>query len=333
MSRGRPLAVVAASLTILTGVATSAVAASAPLTETGTIRLAGADRYATSVKVSQSTFTTPQELVFIASGEHYADALAAGPAASLADAPILLVKKGSVPDVVKAELARLNPTHVVVVGGPASVSDATLASAVAAAKAQSSERVAGLDRYETAAKILMEGMGGADVVYVASGAAFPDALAGGVAAALEGGGLVLTAKNSLPPSTAAAIKGSAPMHVVILGGTASVSAAVEQQITSLLPAGAVVDRAAGQDRFETAEIIAEALWGNGARTAFLTSGTTFPDALNATPVAYVNDAPVLLTTSTCTPAATAFALSDVVKPELTVILGGESVAYDGPAVC
>lgn len=332
MSRARPLAVVAACLTILTAVATSAAATSAPLTGTGTARLAGTDRFETSVEVSKSTFTDPQEIAFVASGEEYADALAAGPAAALADAPILLVKKDSVPDVVKAELKRLHPTHLVAIGGPVAISDAAVAAAVEAAEASSSERISGTDRYDTAAKVLMDGMGGADVVYVASGAGFADALAGGVAAALEAGGLVLTAKNSLPAATSAALKDSDPGHVVILGGTGAVSDAVEKQITALLPA-AVVDRAAGEDRFETAEIIAEALWSDGSPTAFLASGTSFPDALSATPVAYVNDAPILLTRSTCTPDATAFALSDVVQPDLTVFLGGEGVTYNGPAVC
>lgn len=332
MSRARALAVVAASLTLITGVATSAAATSAPLTGTGTTRLAGADRFETSVAVSKSTFSEPQELVFIASGEDYADALAAGPAAALSDSPILLVKKNSVPDVVKAELARLHPTHVVAVGGTAAISNATVAAAVEAASAATYERVAGADRYETASTMLMDGMGGADAIYIASGAGFADALSGGVAAALEAGGLLLTAKNSLPDTTAKALKDSDPAHVVILGGTGAVSAAVEKQITTLLPA-TVVDRADGEDRFETAEIIAEALWGDGAKTAFLASGTSFPDALGATPVAYVNDAPILLTKSTCTPAATAFALSDVVKPDLTVFLGGKAVTYEGAAVC
>lgn len=332
MSWARALGAVAASATLVAALATSAAATSTPLTDTGTTRLAGADRFETAVKVSQSTFTAPQEIVFIASGEDYADALAAGPAASLADAPILLVKKGSVPDVVKAELTRLKPTHVVAVGGTVAISDDALAAAVDAAQATSFERVAGADRYDTAARMLVDGMGGADAVYIASGAGFADALAGGVAAAEEGGGLLLTAKSGLPATTASALKDSDPQHVVILGGTGAVSSAVEKQITTLLPA-AVVDRADGVDRFETAAIIAAGLWADGAKTAFLASGTSFPDALGATPVAYVNDGPILLTKSTCTPEATDIALHDIVKPDLTVLLGGNGVTYQGSASC
>ncbi|WP_091756526.1 cell wall-binding repeat-containing protein [Pedococcus cremeus] len=42
-------------------------------------------------KVSQKSFSTPQDVVYVASGESFPDALAAGPAAARDGAPILLV--------------------------------------------------------------------------------------------------------------------------------------------------------------------------------------------------------------------------------------------------
>jgi putative cell wall-binding protein len=325
----RALSVVAAAAALLVGTALPASADSAPLAETGTTRIQGADRYATAVAVSASTFSEPQAVVFVASGENYPDALATGPAAASADSPILLVKKDNVPDVVVAELERLKPSHIVVVGGPGVVSEATMQQL--ATYATTSERVFGLNRYETAEEILA-GMGPVDSVYLASGAGFADALGGGAAAAAEAGGLLLTAKDTLPDATASALRASNPSHVVILGGVGVVSSTVEAQVTSLLPA-AVVDRAGGDDRYETAGILAEALWGEtGAKTAFVASGAGYADALAATPVAYVNDAPVLLTRATCTPGVTDFVLNDL-APDLTVYLGGPAVSYSGTDIC
>jgi putative cell wall-binding protein len=325
----RALSVVAAAAALLGTAAVSASAASAPLTDTGTTRIQGADRYATAVAVSASTFSPPQDVVFVASGENFPDALATGPAAASADAPILLVKKDSVPEAVVTELERLQPSHVVVVGGPGVVSDATMEQV--ASHATTSERVFGPDRYETAEEILA-GMGPVDSVYLSSGAGFADALGGGAAAAAEAGGLLLTAKDTLPEATVRALQGSNPSHVVILGGTGVVSSTVDAQVKSLLPT-AVVDRADGDDRYETAGILAEALWGDtGAKAAFVASGTGYADALAATPVAYVNDAPILLTKATCTPGVTDFVLNDL-SPELTVYLGGPAVSYSGTDVC
>jgi putative cell wall-binding protein len=324
----RALSVVAATA-LLVGTAIPATAASAPLADTGTTRLQGADRYATAVAVSASTFSTPQDVVFVASGQNFPDALATGPAAASADAPILLVKQDSVPEAVLTELERLKPSHVVVVGGPGVVSDATMEQL--ASHAATSERVYGLDRYETAEEILA-GMGPVDSVYLASGGGFADALGGGAAAAAEAGGLLLTAKDKLPDATVRALQASNPSHVVILGGTGVVSSTVETQVKSLLPA-ATVDRAGGDDRFETAGILAEALWGEtGAKAAFVASGLGYADALAATAVAYVNDAPILLTRATCTPAVTDFVLNDL-APSLTVYLGGPAVSYSGTQVC
>jgi putative cell wall-binding protein len=325
----RALSVVAAAAALLVGTAIPATADSAPLAETGTTRIQGADRYATAVAVSASTFSEPQDVVFVASGENYPDALATGPAAALADAPILLVKQGTVPDAVVTELERLKPAHLVVIGGTGAISEAV--EQQLAGYATTSERVFGANRYETAEEIL-SGMGGVDAVYLASGAGFADALGGGAAAAAEGGGLLLTTKDKLPDATVRALQASTPSHVVILGGTGVVSAAVEAQVASLLPT-AVIDRAGGDDRFETAGILAEALWGDsGASVAFVASGMGYADALAATPVAYVNDAPILLTKGTCTPAATDFVLSDL-APNLTAYLGGPAVSYSGTQVC
>ena len=58
----------------------------------------------------------------------------------------------------------------------------------------------------------------------------------------------------------------------------------------------------------------------GARKVFLASGTSFPDALAATPAAAINNGPILLTRGTCTPKVTQ-STRTVLKPALTVYLG------------
>lgn len=91
-------------------------------------RLAGADRYATSVQISQSIYgsSAGSDTVFVATGSNFPDGLAGGPVAALVPGPLLLVAPNALPSSVAAELKRLHPDEVFVLGGGGAVSDAVL---------------------------------------------------------------------------------------------------------------------------------------------------------------------------------------------------------------
>lgn len=95
-----------------------------------TRRLAGPDRFATAVAISADAFPQGAPVVYLARADAFADALAAS---SLSRGPVLLVPAcGSLPAVVGQEIARLNPTEVVALGGPAAICDDMLTQAAAA---------------------------------------------------------------------------------------------------------------------------------------------------------------------------------------------------------
>jgi putative cell wall-binding protein len=91
---------------------------------TGSVtRVAGADRYATAVAVSQAGFAADAPgTVYLATGTLFPDGLAGAAPAARARGPLLLTTPTSLPDAVAAELRRLNPSTVVVLGGSGSVS-------------------------------------------------------------------------------------------------------------------------------------------------------------------------------------------------------------------
>lgn len=309
----------------------AAVATPTPLTGTGNPRIAGANRYETAVQVSQKSFTTPQDVVFIASGESYADALGAGPLAAASEAPILLVPRNSLPTVVANELTRLKPRAIAVIGGTGAISQANMDAIAKYAPANGTQRISGANRYATAAEVASGFDPGLPVVYIASGENFADALGGGAAAAAEGGAMVLTAKATLPAETKQALQSLKPKQVVILGGTGAISTTVENAINTAT--GLKAFRYNGADRYETAAWVASDVWGTtGAKTVFLASGMSFPDALAATPAAYINDAPIILTRGTCTPLVTQQIQNDL-APDRSVYLGGKTVTYYGTKVC
>ena len=76
---------------------------------------------------STYTFGTGVPVAYIATGQNFPDALAGSAAAGHEGGPLLNVRGGSIPGPVAAELDRLNPARIVVLGGSAVVSDAVAA--------------------------------------------------------------------------------------------------------------------------------------------------------------------------------------------------------------
>lgn len=95
------------------------------------LRLGGATRIETAVQISEQRFPGDAEAVYLANATSFVDALPGAPLAF--DGPILLVPATTLPTVVGDEIARLQPDHVVVLGGTAAVSNTVLNAALAAA--------------------------------------------------------------------------------------------------------------------------------------------------------------------------------------------------------
>ncbi len=90
------------------------------------------------------------------------------------------------------------------------------------------------------------------------------------------------------------------------------------------PFGPVYPRIAGNDRYETATLVAQRGWGTSGSTVILASGLDWPDSLAGTPLSRRIDAPLLLAEKNWLPPATRDHLASQ-RPTRIVILGGESV--------
>lgn len=82
-----------------------------------TERIAGGDRYATSVAVSQRVFGPSRPGVSIVTGRAYPDALAAVPTTGTTRGPVLLTRPGSLPGAVATDLRRTTPRTAYLLGG------------------------------------------------------------------------------------------------------------------------------------------------------------------------------------------------------------------------
>jgi putative cell wall-binding protein len=193
-------------------------------TDGSVTREAGVDRYETAATLSKDTFTGPVDNVFVATGSSFPDALSGAAAAGAQGVPVLLVQKGSVPAATLAELTRLAPKKITVLGGAAAVSDAV----VTALKAitPTVERWSGADRYATSVAVSSKAFSTATRVLVATGEQFADALAGAAVAAGAPGPMLLSTPGCVPASVAAEIARLGATSVTLLGGTSALGAGV-----------------------------------------------------------------------------------------------------------
>ena len=283
-ARRRAVGAAAALLVGLGGVAVAAAPANAATGFKFDQRIAGSDRFATAVAASKLLEPTDGNAtdVVIVNGYATVDGLTASYLAGLVSAPILYTDTNSVPTSTAAEIARLGVDNVWIIGGTNRVSSGQ----EAAWKADGKEvtRIAGADRYETAALVAqVDDQGTPEQVFIASGTATADALAAGPIAWARNYPILLTEAGAVPAATASALKALGTPDRVVLGSATSVS---DSTYTAL----GGTQRLGGTSRQDTATKIADdaiATENFDPQSIALVGGSdaTAADALAAAPVA------------------------------------------------
>jgi putative cell wall-binding protein len=209
-------------------------------------RYAGADRYATSAAVAAAVDAlspVPPTRAFVARGDHFADALVVSPLAYSQGYPILLTPTDHLHPAASASVTRSGYEGVIIAGQVTAVSANTEGQLKALLPAPGAVvRVGGPDRYATAEMIARHAIAHywavPDWTGLASGADFPDAVAGGAAIGAQGGVLVLTRPATLSSQAHAMLSESDADglldHVTIFGGTVAIAAPVETSVRQLV---------------------------------------------------------------------------------------------------
>lgn len=164
-----------------------------------TKRIAGTDRYKTSEMIVEST---GKKEVGVATGKDFPDALSSGAFLAKKNLPLLLVNgktQTSLPQGLKG---------LYTFGGKSSVAN------------DFGKRIAGTNRYETSEKIAEE-FGKSDVVVLASGTNFADALAAAPLAKKMNAPIVLVKKDSLSENAKKLVKDAKKVYVI--GGENTIS--------------------------------------------------------------------------------------------------------------
>jgi putative cell wall-binding protein len=293
-------------------------------------RLAGDDRYATSVAVSQEAFAFGAENIVVATGEDFPDALAGAGLAGMVDGPVLLTSREALPSSVSEEVERLGPDTAYVLGG-SDVVGIGVVDDLLAAGVSDVRRLAGDDRYATATRIAreMEEYELEDIrfAFVATGENFPDALAAGPLAAAWKMPILLTRGDSLPTATQEALTGLGATDTWVLGGPDVVGPAVYDALPN-------PTRLSGADRYATARAIAEwgLMHGAGVENLCTATGENFPDALSLCGISYDRPYALILTREKTIPAPTMTYVDDHMRDaSLLTVAGGDDVVSEDVA--
>jgi len=204
--------------------------------------------------------------------------------------------------------------------------------------APSAVRVAGVDRFATAIEVAKKTHpAGSKTAVLCSGRSFPDGLAASSLAGALDAPVLLTEQLRLPDSVGRQLQAMGTDTVYVVGGTVAVGFGVEADLARWVP-GITILRVAGASRYETAGEVADwvhGILGQRPDTVFLASGTSFPDALALSPLAYSLHSPILLTAPTALPASTKAAIErargETSRKVDIMVAGGTAAVSDAAA--
>lgn len=255
--------------TALLALGSSPLVASATSSDQPLTRISGSDAVSTAVAINQAQFPDASaDHAVIATVADFSDAMSATVFAARKEAPLYVTTPLGLSENVKNDLARVlkvdsGDTDIFMIGGRTALTDIIATQLKAIRSDIVVERIAGDTRPETATLIArkMDAIvgSGPENAFVVNGWNYPDA---GTAGAI-GGNKKISAKNfpvlltrtgTLPATTMQYLQDNVATikNVYVLGGTFGVSAAVFDQIKTLIP-GTI--RLEGMNRLSTAAAV------------------------------------------------------------------------------
>lgn len=279
-------------------------------------RVAGKNRYGTSVEISKNTYNKADSVV-IANGTKFADALASSSLARNLKAPLLYAAGSKLNPEVKAEIKRLGAKNVYIMGGFAAVSREI--EAELSREKLNIIRIFGGNRFETSIEIAkqVKKFKSQNKAILTNRDSFADALSAGAYSAQNSIPMFYTTKNKLEAKTKKYIKDSGVKEILVVGGAAVVSNNVVKELTSM---GVNVKRIEGSNRYDTSIKFAQTYYNNPS-TVVMASGMDFADALAGGVFAASKNASMVLASEKLSSAANRYVTASGVSS--IYILGGE----------
>ena len=237
-------------------------------------------------------------------------------------------------------LSEHRPMSVVIVGGEAAISGTVQNAIKRVSRDDAVTRVTGATRVVTAVGVARSILGEPaarttrPTLIIANGWSPPDI---GAAAALSArtadSAVLYTGPGTLDSDTAAALRDYRPARIVIIGGTAAVSNAVQAAISAAAPEAAL-ERFAGATRVATAAAVArralsDSVAGSDTFTPIIANGWSPPDiGAAAAPAARTPNSAVLYTTPNALPDDITQLIRDYQTGRIYIVGGTAAITSD-----
>lgn len=262
-------------------------------------RIYGINRYETSVSVAGNFSSQKLQSIIIASGDDFPDALTGSILSKKVNAPILLVGKNAdsityCTNFIKNKLD-LNGT-IYILGGKFSVSG-NFEKQLNSIGYKNIKRLGGSNRFDTNGTIINSlNLEKKTPVFIVNGFGFPDALSISSVSASKGYPIIMSNSSKLPEEAKKLLNNIQPDKVFVIGGTGSINSNVINDLKKIVPTlkDSSVTRIGGENRYETSLNICR-YFKLSSDSAFIASGTNFPDALSGSALAAKMSAPIILT--------------------------------------
>ncbi|HWT33832.1 MAG TPA: cell wall-binding repeat-containing protein [Microbacterium sp.] len=282
---------------------TQTSAVTAAVTGIPTARLSGTNAYQRANAASRAAHSGTVSTVYLVGGTAQQDSLSVAALAAARGAGFLLVPASSLPPSIAAELKRLAPTSVVLVGTTATLDSGTATRVKAVLPKATVSRITGADRFARSLSVAAR-FGSAPTVYLATGWAYPDAISGAAVAGGRKAPLIVVpgTATTAPSALLTRLKALHTTKVVVLGGTAAVSSGL---VSSITKAGIAATRYSGGNLYYTNSAVMSASFTSAVPRAVAVSSAGYGDGPAAAALAGTLGAPLLMTARTCIPSTMA----------------------------
>lgn len=194
------------------------------------IRIGGKDRYETNQKIVDNLNVAKGTPIVISSGNNFADALSISSIASIKGYPILINDKDNLFANVSNYINSIQPSTIYIVGGSGVISTNIETQIKNLNGNINIVRLGGQDRYETSTLIAEKFNLNTNIITIASGLNFPDALSGSVLAARKNSSVLLVDNNDVSRQKQL-LNTQKITNVIVLGGEGSIKSST---VNSLL---------------------------------------------------------------------------------------------------
>lgn len=261
--------------------------------------IVGKNRYETAIKISQEGWKKGANTVVIVNAYSTMEGIISSPLAAAFDAPILVVRKDTVFNEIKAELKRLNPKTVYMVGAENMISK-TVSDQIRATTGATMLRVSGRTLGDTSARIadIISKKVGIEEVYIVSNQNGPaDALSIAARAAERVQPILVTGRGSVSTYVQDFLYKFPAKRAYYIGGTSSIDHAVIKIVDGFLTQRDQSKRLAGNDRHYTNEKILREFYSSYEDRIYIakSKNEALVDSVTLGPLAGYNGAPVLIT--------------------------------------